>query len=208
MAAILMVTEEGLMAQKTAHALRQLGHRPILATDPRAARRELTPPPDLILLDMGLPDLPGEDFLHWLGTRRDLAQIPLLVLARSVDLATRRAQVSRRPPIILKNPAVTHELDRAVTAALAPLAEERRRALIRHLLTNGPHPLAAHVYLRLGADRRAVAADTDSEVLAWPEIGRWALLAGVLDREQAALLGSRAESGGTAARPDGVSQGS
>jgi DNA-binding response OmpR family regulator len=197
MAVILIVEDDGLVAQHTAQVLRRLGHRPILAADARAARAEVTAAPDLVLLDLGLPDLAGEDLLRWLRTRSATAWIPVLVLTGREDAAARvGVGAGMCPTAILKKPVPDEQLGQAVTAALAHPRDgaarwwddERRQEIVRQVIAAGSEGLAAHVYRRVTADRLPDATDTIQSALSWDEIGTWAVLEGVLDREQALLL--------------------
>jgi DNA-binding response OmpR family regulator len=56
MAAILIVEDDELVAGQMARTLRKAGHVPILAPDARSALDEAVDRPDVILLDLGLPD--------------------------------------------------------------------------------------------------------------------------------------------------------
>jgi len=57
--------------------------------------------PDLIVLDMTLPVLPGDDLLREIAARRDLRQIPAIVVTGTdipVDAAVEQAkQILRKP---------------------------------------------------------------------------------------------------------------
>jgi two-component system cell cycle response regulator DivK len=59
--------------------------------------------PDLILMDLQLPDVPGREAIVWLRSNPALRSIPIIVLttasADDADLAATRPSVSLRKPI-------------------------------------------------------------------------------------------------------------
>ncbi len=89
MARILIVQNDGLAAARMARTLSEPGHTPILAPDARAAFQEMADRPDLVLLDLDLPDLPGEEFLRRLRSQPETAQLPVVVLTGHRRAATR-----------------------------------------------------------------------------------------------------------------------
>jgi CheY-like chemotaxis protein len=197
-ATILIVEDDGLVARQAARALRQTGHTPVLAHDGRTALEEVLSHPDLILLDLGLPDLPGEEVLRRLGTQPRTAQIPVLVITGRRDAAARLWETHVKFADILLKPVSDSRLRQAVAGALeTPAVQEtdalrldqhRRQELIRHLIVEGPDRLITHVYRRLSADRLASGGNAPPDVLTWAQIAEWGALEGLLDKDQAALL--------------------
>jgi DNA-binding response OmpR family regulator len=153
MARILIVEDDGLLAGHMAQAPRGAGHAPVLALDVRAALREAISRADLILLDLALPDLPGEALLGQLRQIPETAAAPVVVVTGKRENAER---LRRERPVgladILLKPVSNGRLCRAVRTALparpsarpprpAPALDEwRRRELIRRLLGGGPRP--------------------------------------------------------------------
>jgi DNA-binding response OmpR family regulator len=201
MARILIVEDDGLVARQMAQALLGVGHVPVLAPDARAALREAGTRPELILLDLGLPDLPGEALLGELRQVPETALAPVVVVTGKTENAEslRRASPPGLAEILLK-PVANARLCQAVQTALrspqsnsspqpalAP-AEFRRHELIRRLIVEGPDRLAFHVYRRICADRTVPQGQEAAEVLGWPEIAHWAKLEGLVDEVGAQLL--------------------
>jgi DNA-binding response OmpR family regulator len=199
MAAILIVEDDQSLAWAEARILRQAGHTPIHAPDARTALQEAADRPDLILLDLGLPDLPGEEVLRRLKSRPETAQIPVLVITGYPEAAAqlRAAEEASRVDILLK-PFASTRLSQMVESILsespAQDAEEgspllhRQQGLIRRLIEQGPDSLVFHVYRRLRADRVRTKNAVSAEALTWTEIAEWAKREGLLDPEQASLL--------------------
>ena len=199
MAAILIVEDDQSLAWAEARILRQAGHTPIHAPDARTALQEAADRPDLILLDLRLPDLPGEEVLRRLKSRPETAQIPVLVITGYPEAAAqlRAAEEASRVDILLK-PFASMRLSQMVESILsespAQDAEEgspllhRQQGLIRRLIEQGPDSLVFHVYRRLRADRVRTKNAVSAEALTWTEIGEWAKREGLLDPEQASLL--------------------
>jgi DNA-binding response OmpR family regulator len=199
MAAILIVEDDDSLALAEARILRQAGHTPIHAPDARTALEEAADRPDLILLDLRLPDLPGQEVLRRLKSRPETAQIPVLVITGYPEAA---AQLEAAEEIgvvdILLKPFVSTRLSQMVESILSespaqdseegPLLSHRQQGLIRRLIEEGPDSLVFHVYRRLRADRVGRKNAVSAEALTWTEIAEWAKREGLLDPEQASLL--------------------
>jgi DNA-binding response OmpR family regulator len=199
MAAILIVEDDQSLAWAEARILRQAGHTPIHAPDARTALQEAADRPDLILLDLRLPDLPGEEVLRRLKSRPETAQIPVLVITGYPEAAAQlRAAGEASVVDILLKPFASMRLSEMVESVLgespgqdseegSPLVH-RQLGLIRRLIEQGPDSLVFHVYRRLRADRVRTKNAVSAEALTWTEIAEWAKREGLLDREQASLL--------------------
>ncbi len=119
MATILIVEDDGLIACHLAGILRRAGHIPIIALDVRAALLEVATPPDLILLDLGLPGLPGEEFLRCLRGWPETAGIPVLITTGRKDAAIRlQAADGAGLTTTLLKPVRDDQLREAVVTAL------------------------------------------------------------------------------------------
>ncbi|MFB3818095.1 MAG: PleD family two-component system response regulator [Candidatus Methylomirabilales bacterium] len=198
MATVLVVEDDQLVAGRMVQMLRKADHTPVRAPDARTALREALERPDVILLDLRLPDLPGQEILKQLKSQPETADIPVVVItgcSESAKALRGRSQVAQ----ILLKPVSEPQLCQAVDGILAArrsepigacrLTQHRRRELVRRLIVEGPDRLAFHVYRRLCADRsRTVGAPSGTDVLSWVQIAEWARLEGVLNAEQAALL--------------------
>jgi CheY-like chemotaxis protein len=199
MARILIVENDRLVAMRMARTLREIGHTPTLAPDSRAALLELADRPDLVLLDLDLPDLRGEEFVRQLRSRPETAQIPVVVLAGRRQAATRLRDFEIGVAAILAKRASSFRLRQAVTRALAGTYQaldpdtirglrERQRALILRLIVEGSDALAFHVSRRLDADRTGPKGPGTARALTWAEIATWGTREGLLDAKEARLL--------------------
>jgi len=199
MAAILIVEDDGLVAGQMARTLRKAGHTPIFAHDANTALQEAFGRPDVILLDLGLPDLPGEELLRRLKSRPETAQIPVLVITGKKEAAAHlRGAAKGSVADILIKPVSGAQLREVVGTALAGqresgadalrLARERQREIILRLIVEGPDSLAFHVSRRLCADRMKTKNSRSADALTWEEIAAWGMHEGLLDPEQASLL--------------------
>jgi len=198
MAAILIVEDDGLVAGQMARTLRQAGHTPILAHDAHSALKEARDRPDAILLDLGLPDLPGEELLRRLKSQPETAQIPVLVITGKKEAAAhlRKTGKASVDDILLK-PVSGAQLREVLEATLAGrqekdedalrLARECQRDLIMHLIVEGPDSLAFHVSRRVCADRTKTRRSWSADALTWDEIADWGIREGLLNAEQASL---------------------
>jgi DNA-binding response OmpR family regulator len=203
MATVLIVEDDGLVAREIAHAVRRAGHLPLLAADGVGAVRKSAAQPELVLLDLGLPDVPGEEVLTALREIPEMAQVPVLVVTGRTDDAARLQE--RMPPglvgVLLKpvnDPTLTATI-RTVLAApretSAPRATGRqpapdalRHEVVRRIIAQGPDRLARHIYRRMCADRSPAPAADAADTLNWTQIAEWAQLEGLVAKEEAQLL--------------------
>jgi DNA-binding response OmpR family regulator len=200
MARILIVENDRVVAMWMARILREAGHTPILAPDAHAAFQELVDRPDLVLLALGLPDLPGGAFLRHLRSQAETAQIPVVVLTghRKAPTRLRDSEIDGVAAILVK-PTSGSQLRQVVDRVLAgtnrapdPGAlrglQERQRELILRLIIEGSDTLAFHVARRLSADRTGPKSRGAARALTWAEIASWGTREGLLDEEEARLL--------------------
>jgi DNA-binding response OmpR family regulator len=151
------------------------------------------------LLDLGLPDVPGEDLLRHLKSRPETAGIPVVVVTGKTEAAAQLKAAAREivADILLK-PVSGAKLCQAVDTALASQpalgadalqpTREMQRDLIHRLIVEGPDPLVFHICRRLSLDRMGGRGSTAADALTWAEIAEWARREGLLDVEQALLL--------------------
>lgn len=119
MASVLIVEDDGIVARHIAHVLRQVGHTPIVAYDALSGLRKAANHPDIVLLDLGLPDLTGKELLQRLKSRSETADIPVLVITGRREAAARiRARMKSSVRDVLFKPFSAAELCLAVNGAL------------------------------------------------------------------------------------------
>lgn len=199
MAAILIVEDDGLVAGHMARTLRQAGHTPILAPDARSGLQEALGRPDIVLLDLGLPDFSGEELLGRLKSQPETAHIPVLVITGRKEAAAHlRGSAMGRVADILLKPVSGAELREAVDAALAGhrepdgdalgLARQQQQELILRLILEGSDPLVFHISRRLSADRARARSSMRADALTWAELAEWGKRETLLDAEEASLL--------------------
>ena len=164
MGRILVVEDDEPLAQVLTYQLRRAGHSPIVARDGETALREARSHPDLILLDLGLPDISGYDVLRRLSREPATAQIPVVVVSGNPDVAALAADGGTHAvAAILRKPVSGLELCAVVNTVLAAPAEcaewheseaaEQRARLLYRLITEGSNRLVRMVCLCLEADR-------------------------------------------------------
>ena len=119
MASVLIVEDDGLVARHMAHVLRQVGHTPIVAYDAASGLRKAADRPDIVLLDLGLPDLTGKEVLQRLKSHSETAGIPVLVITGRREAADRlRTHAEGNVSDILLKPFSAAQLCLAVSVAL------------------------------------------------------------------------------------------
>jgi DNA-binding response OmpR family regulator len=155
----------------------------------------------VILLDLGLPDLPGDKLLNYLKSRPETVHTPVLVITGRREAAAKLG-VPGKDSVrdILLKPVSAAQLCRAVNTALTGqealqanarrLVQERQRDLIQRILVEGSDLLAFHVCLRLSVDRLSDGRSVSEEAVTWAEIAEQAAREGLVDAEQASLLRS------------------
>ena len=197
MVSVLIVEDDGLLARHLAQALRDAGHTPALASNGCSALQKIADRPDVVLLDLGLPDVPGEKLLTYLRSRPETADTPVLVITGQRE-AVVKAPVKELASDILLKPVSGAQLCRAVEVALAGrpgmaadarrLVQERQKDLIQRILTKGPDHLVLQVCLRLSNDRWSDGRPLSEEAVTWSEIADWAEREALLNAEEAKLL--------------------
>ena len=82
MATVLMIDDVPLFRVVVLHALQRAGHQVVCAANGAAAMEALkTVRPDLILLDLAMPEMNGLAFLRQLRADRNLARTPVIVVS-------------------------------------------------------------------------------------------------------------------------------
>lgn len=123
-AEVLIVEDDEDIATLLAHRVTRQGHHPTIArTGADALDRARAAPPDLVLLDLGLPDMDGWDVLDRMRDIESLTAVPVVVVSVTDASGSDRHQVQGR----ITKPFTAAELDRRVAAALVahPDLEDR-----------------------------------------------------------------------------------
>jgi DNA-binding response OmpR family regulator len=91
---ILIVEDEARVARQIAAALTEAGHDPVVVPDgPGALRSVAEKPPDLIILDVGLPQMNGFEVLRQLRKKHVTSRVLMLTARGAVDDRVRGLQL-------------------------------------------------------------------------------------------------------------------
>ena len=207
MATVVVVDDEESIAWVVAYWLRKAGHTPIVAATGAAALQAAGAHPDLILLDLGLPDLPGAEVLRRLKAQPETARIPVVVVSGQPDAAALVAESGARAvAAILRKPLLFPELCAVMVAVLdapADWAEPTgppppRVQIIYRLVTEGSNALVRQVCLRLDADRTPHWGTPVSALPGWADLARLAQREGLLSKVEGTLLAAEPAGQGAA----------
>ncbi len=75
-------------------------------------------PPDLVILDLSMPNISGWDVLRFIRGSGPLARMPVLVLTANADEETRRRSYQEAATALLVKPASLDEILNAIDRAL------------------------------------------------------------------------------------------
>ncbi|MFL5299450.1 MAG: diguanylate cyclase [Anaeromyxobacteraceae bacterium] len=118
-ARILVVEDSPTQAAWLSEVLRREGYEIALAADGREAiRRVRTDPPDLVLLDMILPDMDGLEVLRVIKAKSDEHFIPVILLSVKSDLDSRVAGLRIGADDFLAKPFADAEIQARAAAML------------------------------------------------------------------------------------------
>jgi DNA-binding response OmpR family regulator len=127
MARILIVDDDAPLAAVLVYWFRKAGHTPLPAPTGHAALLAARAHPDLILLDLGLPDISGDEVLRRLKRDPQTAQIPVVVVSGEPDAADRVPRGGATGAVaILQKPVAGADL-----CAVVDLVLEGRQAELR-----------------------------------------------------------------------------
>lgn len=206
MARILIVDDDAPLAAVLVYWFRKAGHTPLPAPTGHAALLAARAHPDVILLDLGLPDIAGDEVLRRLKRDPATAPIPVVIVSGEPDAADRVPRGGAAGAVaILQKPVGSAALcavvdfvlaDRTAAPAAAPGATgagrgwlpSQRRDLISRLLSRGSDPLVHQVYRRLVADRTDRHAPSAPPAPSWPELACAGRREGLLNEREGALL--------------------
>jgi two-component system, OmpR family, KDP operon response regulator KdpE len=152
---VLIVDDEPPIRKLLRMGLSTQGYQTLEAPNAKAALEMLGQKPDLVILDLGLPDMQGLDLLRTMRARNE--QVPIVVLSSRGDEAAKVAALDLGADDYVTKPFGTEEL----------LA--RLRAALRHQLqVHGERPVFRVGDLSVDLVRRIVRAH-DKEVKLSPK---------------------------------------
>jgi len=203
MAQIVIVEDEAAVARVVARYLRQAGHEAVVAATGTAALQAAVAGTDLILLDLGLPDLPGAEVLRRLKRAPATAAIPVVIVSGEADPAACVADgAPRAVAAILRKPVRCQDLGEVVEAVLqtdagsvAAAAREAPAAwahLLDRVLTEGSNLLVCQACRLLAADHPGRLGPPAGPVTTWAELARAGCQEGVLSTREGARLATPA----------------
>ena len=86
------------------------------------------PPPSLVVLDLGLPDITGLEILEWMAVWKWLAKIPVIVFTASEDTEHERRAYALGVGRYMRKPEDYSALVEAVREELRPRTVTQQRA--------------------------------------------------------------------------------
>jgi len=206
MATILIVDDDATLASVLTHYFRKAGRTPMVAPTGHAALLAARAHPDVILLDLGLPDISGDEVLRRLKRDPNTAQIPVVVVSGEPDAADRVPQDEVTGAVaILQKPVLGSELCAVVDLVLEGRKSETREAhgatltgnvpldhqqreIVYRLISTGSDPLVRQVFRRLAADRTCRHEPTATQAPSWRDLARAGRQEGLLSDGEGALL--------------------
>lgn len=118
MATILVVEDSADMRQLMHDLLENLGHTVIEAIDGlEGVKNALTTSPDLIIMDLMMPNAAGDRTLMFMRGTPELAKIPVLVVSAHADVASIAKQVGADS--WMAKPVSIDELSKRINSMLA-----------------------------------------------------------------------------------------
>lgn len=116
-----LVDDDQEMAAAITLMLKVLGYQTRSFLDaPSAAQALLAEQPcDLILLDLNMPQVSGQDFLEFMRQRRQFMHIPVVILSSEFNEVIMQQLLDLGADGYITKPVSTAELEAAVAAALS-----------------------------------------------------------------------------------------
>ena len=119
MARILVVEDEPNILKLVSVNLEARGHQVIEAEDGRSGLACLSNrTPEVLLLDIKLPDMSGWELLKFISANPAYPQIPVIVITASLNIASQNYRFYKNVRRILVKPLDVQELAREVRNAL------------------------------------------------------------------------------------------
>ena len=116
-ARILLVEDEPTTAQLLEHTLQDQGHRVVLAKTGREARRlAAAERPEVVILDLGLPDVDGRLLIMELRRQEGTRRTPLVVLSGKIGAGVKAECFAYGADVFLDKPVDPTTLSGAVTS--------------------------------------------------------------------------------------------
>jgi DNA-binding response OmpR family regulator len=116
---ILVVDDDADLVKLLAIVLKRINAVCLAANDGRAGLDAIkTQQPDLVVLDLMLPDLDGFEILRQVRAQPDLARLPVLILSAKSDPITIRQGLENGADGFVTKPYRTHSLLEKITALL------------------------------------------------------------------------------------------
>lgn len=127
---ILVVDDDADVVKLIVTLLTRFGYEVTAATNGAAAAESMkTPPlPDVMLLDLNLPDIHGVDFLKQMRARSKFASLPVIVLSAEVDPDHIRAALEAGADRYLTKMMIAPNLISTVNAVLRDGRRDSRSA--------------------------------------------------------------------------------
>ena len=124
---VLVVDDEGLYSRVIAEVLERKGFRPRTASNGLgalfSAKRDL---PDLILLDVMMPEMDGLSAVRKIRADPDLARIPVVVCSALCSASDRQAAAAAGADAYLVKPFTVEELTEALDPLLTSGSDRRQ----------------------------------------------------------------------------------
>ena len=132
----LIVEDDRDIAALFRHVLDVAGYRTEIVSDGRDAMQRLqSSQPELILLDLILPGIPGETLLEWIRARESFRDVPIVIVTAHSSLTTK---LPVEPELVLMKPVNLGQL--------SDLVQRLRNTTIS--LTISPWDATTHLYNR------------------------------------------------------------
>jgi two-component system KDP operon response regulator KdpE len=113
---LLVIDDEPAIRKLLRMGLNTQGHQVLEATNARAALQQIATKPDLVILDLGLPDMEGLDLLRQIRERD--AAVPIVVLTSRDDEAAKVQALDSGADDYVTKPFGMNELFARIRAAL------------------------------------------------------------------------------------------
>lgn len=126
---ILLAEDNVNLAQLLARFIETRGHQAVIAsTGPQAVKQLATGQFDLLLLDLGLPEISGIDILRKIRTSSRLANLPVIIMT-GIYKGEKYAQAAVRLGVhhYLEKPFIRESFEAALDGTLAAVAAPRKK---------------------------------------------------------------------------------
>jgi diguanylate cyclase (GGDEF)-like protein len=127
-ATIMMVDDERIIVETLENLLEDAGYKNFVSTTDSKKAVELmqSKKPDIVLLDVMMPDVTGLDILESMGADEDLQYIPSIIITAATDSETKLKALELGATDVLNKPVDPSELALRVRNTLATKANQDR----------------------------------------------------------------------------------